>query len=682
MNRVAGSDITMLRNTVEYVEGDQPVPGLRLVQFLGTGSFGEVWKAVRSGETECAVKIVRFDEPKGRREFRGLQRVKRVHHPNLVRIHAFWLKGWDGGILEGDPAAQQCPQGPHDHHSLQSLPEAEPHADPYGGAEARELIVEMDLCEQTLFDRLQECRARGLDGIPVDELLPYVAEAAKALDYLNHPSSPQDEVAAAVQHCDVKPQNIMLVGGSVQICDFGLVRDVGRLPTSPDAAATLAYVAPELMAEGTPSQATDQYSLAVTYYELRTSRLPYPAETLAAITQAVLTGELDFSAVSPAEGKVLRRATARRPNDRYPSCQEMVDALKAAVAGIAPPAAPRGWRYLITAGILVASIAGATALWYGPASSSHPSPSVKPPSPPPPVPTPSAEAIFEHGLELAREGRFPEAIVEIRRAISLTPRLDDRPDYGNVLADYGKALLEDTRQKDKDKAQPVFDQAAEVLQEAVRRNRANPDAWSRLGVLYSEQGYFDDAVDAFGKAIELRPQDAQEYVNRGEAYRLLKNPELAIKDLTMAVELDPAHGAAHYALGRAYFSDKKYAEAISHFDAALANYSPVDRDSYTPGLCHLLRGLCCCQLDGIGAARADFDVLLKKPDGVTAELFHQVAALYRDEKQYDEAARFEEQALRQLEADSPLRNEYEEALRSDREQTEKAASPPATSGPV
>jgi len=61
VKRVAGSDISMFRNTVEYVEGDQPVPGLRLVQFLGTGAFGEVWKAVRSGETECAVKIVRFD---------------------------------------------------------------------------------------------------------------------------------------------------------------------------------------------------------------------------------------------------------------------------------------------------------------------------------------------------------------------------------------------------------------------------------------------------------------------------------------------------------------------------------------------------------------------------------------------------------------------------------------------
>lgn len=674
----------MLHNTVEYVEGDQPVPGLRLVQFLGTGAFGEVWKAVRSGETECAVKIVRFDEPKGRREFRGLQRVKRVHHPNLVRIHAFWLKGWDGGILEGDPAAPQCPQGPHDHRALKPLLEAEPHADPYGGAQARELIVEMDLCEQTLFDRLQECRARGLDGIPVDELLPYLAEAAKALDYLNHPSSPQDEVAAAVQHCDVKPQNIMLVGGSVQICDFGLVRDVGRMPTSPDAAATLAYVAPELMAEGTPSQATDQYSLAVTYYELRTSRLPYPAETLAAITQAVLTGELDFSAVSPAEGKVLRRATARRPNDRYPSCQEMVDALKAAAAGIEPPAAPRRWRQLVVAGVLVASIAGATALWYGPASPPATPPAIAPSVPLPPLEPPSAEVIFQHGLELAREGRFPEAIVEIRRAISLEPGLDDRPEYGNVLADHGKALLEEAIEKsgNGEDAQAVFDQAAEVLQEAVRRNRANPDAWSRLGVLYSDQGHFDDAVEAFGKAIELRPQDAQEYVNRGEAYRLLKNPELAIKDLSVAVELDPAHGAAHYALARAYFSDKKFAEAVSHFDAALTNYSPVDRDSYTPGLCHLLRGLCCCQLDGIGAARADFEALLKQPDGVTAALFHQVAALYREEKLYDEAARFEEQALGQLEADSPLRNEYEEALRSDREQAEKTESPPAPPGPV
>jgi tetratricopeptide (TPR) repeat protein len=652
----------MRRNAVEYVEGDQPVPGLRLVQFLGTGSFGEVWKAVRSGETECAVKIVRFDEPTSRREFRGLQRIKSVRHPNLVRIHAFWLKGWDGGVLDGDPSAP-APAGDHrprDGSARDAAAESS-----RVGVQARELIVEMDLCEQTLFDRLQECRGSGLEGIPVAELLPYLAEAAKALDYLNRPCPQQDDAPTAVQHCDIKPQNIMLVGGSIQICDFGLVRDVGRMPTTPDAAATIAYVAPELITGGTPSHATDQYSLAVSYYELRTGRLPYAKETIGAVTQAVLNGELDFSAVSAGEAAVLRRATARNPDDRYPSCREMADSLRKAALSAEPVAAPARSRRMMVAGILATAGTALLAGWCWTKTS------------------PPAETRFARGLELAAESRFAEAVAEIEAAAVQDRRLADRSEYARVLAEYGKALLEQANAASRrgEDVHTILATAEHVLRQAVQRHPTNPDAWSRLGVLHTRCERFDDAVDAFGRAIALRPEDSQEYVNRGEAYRRLKNPESAIRDLTEAVRLDPANGAAHYALGRAYFESRQFKQALPHFNTALERFSPASSEFYAPGSCHVLRGFCRYQLDGLAAANTDFAAMLDEPQEIPAALFHTVASLYESEGLVAEAVRFEEQAVR-LADGSPARQSYEEKLRSYREHSEKAdgAAAPAPSG--
>ena len=59
--------------THTYREGDEPIPGsgYRLLQFLGRGGFGEVWKASTPGQAEAAVKIIRLGSVEGRKEFRA-----------------------------------------------------------------------------------------------------------------------------------------------------------------------------------------------------------------------------------------------------------------------------------------------------------------------------------------------------------------------------------------------------------------------------------------------------------------------------------------------------------------------------------------------------------------------------------------------------------------------------------
>ena len=69
-------------------------------------------------------------------------------------------------------------------------------------------MIVMELADRNLWDRFEECRKQGLPGIPRDELLRYMAEAAEALDVMN--------LEYQLQHLDIKPQNLFLSSQSRQ----------------------------------------------------------------------------------------------------------------------------------------------------------------------------------------------------------------------------------------------------------------------------------------------------------------------------------------------------------------------------------------------------------------------------------------------------------------------------------
>ena len=320
--------------TFPYHPGDIILPGYRLTKRIGSGGFGEVWRAEAPGGMGVAIKILaNLGRREGGREYRALQTIKNIRHAHIVPLFGVWLKANDGQVLSETELHEA------EKRILSVAPATAEMGDAGDGSgqaslESLELIVAMGLGDQTLFDRLREAQRAGSPGLPPKELVLWMQQAALALDHFNSSSRRSAENATAVQHCDIKPQNMLLVGDAVQVCDFGLARAQGEVRATSNTMASLAYAAPEMVSPPyDPSPATDQYSLAISYIELRTGRLPYTELTPIAILRAKLDGQLDMASFSPAEASVLKRALQVDPKKRWQSCAEFVCAVRGSVPG-------------------------------------------------------------------------------------------------------------------------------------------------------------------------------------------------------------------------------------------------------------------------------------------------------------------------------------------------------------
>ena len=170
----------------------EPLPGYRLLEPLGKGGFGEVWKCEAPGGIHKAVKFVRnksdglnAEGADAQLELQALEYLRSVRHPFLLSMDRI-------EVIDGV------------------------------------LIVVMELADESLYDQLRHYQSVGQAGIPREALLDRLREAAEVLDLMN--------LSRRLLHLDVKPHNLLLLGGHVKVADFGLV---SRLPRSPAAGADL-----------------------------------------------------------------------------------------------------------------------------------------------------------------------------------------------------------------------------------------------------------------------------------------------------------------------------------------------------------------------------------------------------------------------------------------------------------
>ncbi|TCJ99711.1 serine/threonine-protein kinase [Nocardia alba] len=192
----------------------------------------------------------------------------------------------------------------------------------------------------------------GVDAASVDpqtlppaRALQIVKETADALDYAH---------GMGVLHRDVKPANILLArsgagrGERVYLTDFGIARlrdDTGNLTQTGTFTATLAYASPEQLTGAALDHRSDQYSLACTLFWLFTGSGPFAATNPAAVIQGHLQQPPPtLSTVRPglsyALDRVLAKAMAKRPDDRFDSCSDFAEAAIEALNSPSAPALP------------------------------------------------------------------------------------------------------------------------------------------------------------------------------------------------------------------------------------------------------------------------------------------------------------------------------------------------------
>jgi serine/threonine-protein kinase len=263
---------------------------------LGTGGMSTVYKATdRILERTVAVKILaehlHDDERFVARFKREALAVAKLIHPNIVQVY-------DTGVDEGRHyIVMEYVEGRSGAQILQRQGPVEP-----------ELAAEIGI------------------------------QACAGLDYAHR---------RGIIHRDVKPGNLMVVGGPVgggemivKLTDFGIARAVEqtRITQVGSVVGTAAYLAPEQVRGEEATPATDVYALGVVLYQFLTGRLPYEGSSLAELAvrqqnEKPLPPSTYDSEIPEPLGAAVLRALEGDPNRRYASAEELASGLRLGLEG-------------------------------------------------------------------------------------------------------------------------------------------------------------------------------------------------------------------------------------------------------------------------------------------------------------------------------------------------------------
>jgi serine/threonine-protein kinase len=260
-----------------------------LHELIGEGAMGVVWRAYDSVIRRfVALKLLSRAgrTPDARDRFlREARAAGALQHPNLVTIY-------DLGDADG------------------------------------QLFIAMELVDGRDLSALTALA----EPLALERTLEIVIEVLQGLSYAHE---------RGVIHRDIKPSNIRIASdGAVKIMDFGIARLQSADVTGSGAiVGTPTYMAPEQITNGAITPATDVFAVGCLLYELIAHQKPFAGETVHGVLYQVLTTDPTplralAPAVPPALERVVAKAMAKVPEDRYETARQMQSALVSIRAGL------------------------------------------------------------------------------------------------------------------------------------------------------------------------------------------------------------------------------------------------------------------------------------------------------------------------------------------------------------
>jgi tetratricopeptide (TPR) repeat protein len=174
--------------------------------------------------------------------------------------------------------------------------------------------------------------------------------------------------------------------------------------------------------------------------------------------------------------------------------------------------------------------------------------------------------------------------------------------------------------------QGLIEQAKEKIQEELQRNSSSVEAYNLLGIIYSDQKDYANALEAFQHALKLDPNSTRTRNNLGNVYVAEEKPDLAEKEFRTLLGLDPANRDGNYNLGLVLMAKGQPTEAIVHFQRV--------RPANVQTLFNLIRALLQARRTAEGL-KAATELSAQNKDDI--QLHFTLGVLLASEKQYPAA---------------------------------------------
>lgn len=495
------------------------VSGYRVISKLGEGGMGEVYLAedTRLGRQVALKVLPRELAGDSRREAHFLQEARAasaLDHPNIGAIYG----------IEETASGQRC-------------------------------IVMAYYEGQTLSQKM------GNGPLPVPEAAAIAIQVASGL---------AEAHAHHIVHRDIKPSNIFLTRqGLAKIIDFGIARVIHSATStlSANIPGTPSYMSPEQAQGKAIDGRTDLWSLGTVLYEMITGRRAFAAEDVPATLFAIVhtPPHLNDDVPRPVQ-RIIYRALAKRPEDRYQSAAEMIQDLREVAGPDGRESAPTITREELARYNRLAAdqprkqnrrehLRWLLALPLALALAAVLMISVRPAGPKP--------AVYQSYLKALGYMERPDKPENLERAISLLKEATQAdPNFALAFASLGRAYwLKSTYSNDR----RFLSEAESSARRAMQLNDDLARVHIVMGAIQRSLGNLDLSQEEFHRAIKLEPSNADAFAGLARLYEAQDRIQEAEALYRRAAALRPDSWEDHNSLGVFLKKHNRYNEAAQQF---------------------------------------------------------------------------------------------------------------------